>query len=146
VKVVSDDRIKVVHLGNPRTLREFLRREIWYGIGAFGSFGVDKLDLPLFGTAVFIASSIGQLAGLVVWATTGARSLFVAATALLLALLASTAFHRRRFLHGAAHAVRLSALYWIYYLGRSLSLFYIATGRPYYHRIEKRAPQPATRS
>src|SRR3569832_472641 len=32
-KVISNDNIRVIHLGNPKTLRQFLKREMWHGLG-----------------------------------------------------------------------------------------------------------------
>jgi hypothetical protein len=136
VKVISDDRIRVVHLGNPKTLKQFLRREIWYGLGAFGSLGVQKLDLPLIGTGVFAIGTLAQVGGVAQLAATRSATLLSLATALLAALLSATIYYRRRFLQSLGHALRLGGLYYLYYLGRSLSLFYIATGRPYYHHIK----------
>jgi hypothetical protein len=33
----ESQRLRVVHLGNPKSLREFYRREVWHGAGVFGS-------------------------------------------------------------------------------------------------------------
>jgi cellulose synthase/poly-beta-1,6-N-acetylglucosamine synthase-like glycosyltransferase len=32
--VISDGRMKCIHVGNPKTLREFFQKELWYGKGA----------------------------------------------------------------------------------------------------------------
>jgi glycosyltransferase involved in cell wall biosynthesis len=136
VKVISDDRTRVVHLGNPKTLRQFLRREIWHGLGAFGSLNLEKFDLPLIGTLVFIACTLGQLGGVALAVTARSMALLATSTASLFALIATTLFYRRRFLQSAGHAVRLGVLYYVYYLGRALSFFFIATGRPYYHNLK----------
>lgn len=38
LKVVSDDRLAVTHLGNPKNIKEFFLKEIWRGKGAFQNF------------------------------------------------------------------------------------------------------------
>lgn len=136
MRVISDDRIRVVHLGNPKTLAQFLRREIWYGLGAFGSLSIEKFDLPLIGTLAFLLSTLGQLAGLAAVAAGHSAGWLLASVAMLFALLGLTLTHRRRFLRGVGHTLRLACLYYLYYLGRTISLFYVATGRPYYHFIK----------
>ena len=44
--------VKAVHLGNPKTLRQFFRRELWHGAGAIGTARLARADKPLIGTAV----------------------------------------------------------------------------------------------
>jgi len=66
-KIVSDNSLKVVHLGEAATVREFLKKEIWRGSGNFRgvfSHGIIIKELPslaiplyfgLFIPAVFVA-------------------------------------------------------------------------------------------
>lgn len=132
--VVADDRVNVVHLGNPRTAGQFLRREIWYGLGALGTLRTQPFDRPFLGTLVFITASALQVAGVAQLVIGQPPRLLALGTALVLLLLAATLFHRRRFLRGPGHALQLGALYWLYYLGRSVSLGVLATGSRFDHR------------
>jgi glycosyltransferase involved in cell wall biosynthesis len=133
-KVISDDRIQVVHLGNPKTIRDFVRREIWHGLGAFGSYRLDKFDRPLLGTFAFLLCTAGQFAGLILWITGRSSFLLGVSTLALLALLSATVFYRRRFVASAGESLRLAGLYYFYFLGRSLSFYFLATDRPYSRR------------
>ncbi len=128
LKVISDDRVRVIHLGNPKSLRAFLKREIWYGLGAFGSFKVERFDKPLAGTVAFVLFTLLQVAG-IVWCV----SLFLCATLGLIALLAATLFFRRAFIREAADIPKLALLYYVFYLGRAIGLFYALRGRAYDH-------------
>jgi cellulose synthase/poly-beta-1,6-N-acetylglucosamine synthase-like glycosyltransferase len=138
-RVIADDRVRVVHLGNPRTARDFLRREIWYGLGALGTLKAEPLDLPFLGTVWFLACTTLQLAGTVTLLLGGSAALLGGATLGVLLLLVATLLHRRRFLRGPLHALQLGALYWLYYLGRSLALGLLLTGRRFDHRGRKGA-------
>lgn len=143
--VVSDDRIRVVHLGNPKTLRAFFWREVWCGLGAFGSARIQRFDKPLAGTIAFLVLTVGQLAGLVSLALDRSASLFAGSTLLLGALLGATIWVRRRFLRSPLHALRLAGLYYVYFLARSVSFWFLATRRPFYHRSRTGRPaKPAS--
>lgn len=138
--VYSDDRIRVVHLGNPKTVRQFLRREMWYGLGAFGSFRTNWCDKPLLGTIVFAVLTFLQLIGVGACVLLGDRSLFLFASAGIGALVAVTVWYRRRHLRDFVHALRLSLLYYLYYLGRAIALYFLFAGKPFYHGIKESSP------
>ena len=137
VPVISDDRVSVVHLGNPKTAAQFLRREIWYGLGAFGSFKIDWKDKPLFGTILFSLFTLLQAVGVLRFLISAQADLLLLGIALVLLLLVLTVYYRRRFIKGAAQALRLIFLYYLFYLGRMISFWYLLTKKDYYHQIRK---------
>jgi len=135
--VISDDRIRTIHLGNPKTLYQFLRREIWYGLGAFGSFRISLFDKPVIGTLIFAIAILIQLVALVgILFGLALFSWFLVATGAVVVLLLATLYYRRRYLNGVRHFFSLSLMYYLYYLGRSISLLYILMGRSFYHNIK----------
>ncbi len=138
-KVISDERIRAIHLGNPKTLYQFFRRELWYGLGAFGSFRVNCFDKPLLGTIAFLLLTIIQIVGLGVWAFGAGCTLFAVGSFGVLLLLALTVAHRRKWLRGVGHATRLLLLYYIFYFGRSIALFYVLFDKELYHNIKRKS-------
>ena len=132
-KVLADDTIIVRHLGNPKTLRQFLRREIWLGLGAFGSFRINWRDKPLAGTLLFAVATVLQIIGFVAGIFGGSFCLFIGANGLLLLLLAGTLLQRRAFIKGLRHAAILAFLYYLFYLGRSISLVLLLSEKSFYH-------------
>lgn len=135
VEVISDDSIKVTHLGNPKTLKQFLKREIWHGLGAFGSFRIKWFDKPLIGTILFLLISIFQIIGVLNIIFNGKSSLFVYSLIVLFILLNTTIFYRIKNKFNLKHWLQLLVLYYFYYLGRSISFLYIIMGRkPQRHR------------
>lgn len=127
VDIISDDSIRVVHLGNPKTLRQFLRREIWHGLGAFGSLKFNIFDKPLMGTLIFLLLSLLQVFGLINLSTR--PYIFFLSSTGLIVLLLLTVLYRRRFLKDLRHFMELLLLYYFYYMGRALSLFYLLSGK-----------------
>ncbi len=134
-KVMSDDRVRVTHLGNPKSLQAFVKREIWHGLGGLDSLRHKWTDLPLFGTFAFILLSGLQVAGLVRLALIGTGDLIAGATAGIILLLAATAFYRSAQMRNFRSFAQLAVLYYAYYLGRSISLFYILK-RQHYFRVK----------
>lgn len=51
--VWEDPAIKAVHLGNPKSLSSFYKKQRWHGLGMFGTFRVSWLDKPLIMTLGF---------------------------------------------------------------------------------------------
>ncbi len=52
--ILSNERIGVIHLGNPKNLKNFVKKQYWHSLGMFGSYRVDRFDKPLIATFIFI--------------------------------------------------------------------------------------------
>jgi hypothetical protein len=130
-KIISDDKIKVVHLKNPSSISQFLKREIWHGLGAFESLKSNSLDKAFIGTLLFIFLTSQQLAGLALWTWNGWNKLFVYSSIGIGILLLGTLFYRLKYISGFVQGVNLLILYYLFYLGRSISLLYLITKRKY---------------
>jgi len=131
VKIISDENIKVTHLGNPKTIRQFIKREIWHGIGALGSLKIKPFDKPLLGTIAFFILTIFQIVGIFL---DEQRFLFVYSTLLIVLLLTITVIWRIKYASSFLLVFQLFLLYYFYYLGRSISLLYIITDQTFYRK------------
>ena len=121
--VISDGSIKNVHLGNPKSLLHFLRKEIWYGKGLSACLNTtDWKDKTFLLTNVFLIALFLVGAGVVQVLLTGRAVLlfwgFIGITAV---VGTSTAYRtiRRRALSSFPH---LALLNLVYFFGRSISL------------------------
>lgn len=130
-KIISDENIMVTHLGNPKTIKQFLKREIWHGIGALGSLNINFFDKPLIGTVAFFILTIFQLIGIF---SGDHRLLFMYSTLLIVLLLAITVSWRRKFIASPIQGLQLFILYYVYYFGRTISFLYIITGKTFYRK------------
>jgi glycosyltransferase involved in cell wall biosynthesis len=125
-KIYDSRQIRAVHLGNPKTLRAFVRKQVWHGLGAFGSARIYWFDRPLlltFGHLLFTAAGIANL--LMAWASWPWRVMvFFAATLISPALaVAYRAFQTGKL----ARPFRSTLLYWLFLSSRTYSLFLIAS-------------------
>jgi glycosyltransferase involved in cell wall biosynthesis len=135
VKVISDNNIKVIHLGNPKTLRQFVKREIWHGLGALGSFKINWFDKPLIGTVLFSLITVFQIIGIFTIIIKGQYYLFIWSLIALFILLNATVLYRIKNKFNFKHWLQLLLLYYFYYFGRSISFLYILIGnKPQRHR------------
>jgi glycosyltransferase involved in cell wall biosynthesis len=121
-KIIADDTIQVVHHGNPKTVGTFFRRELWHGLGAFGTIGISLLDKPLLGTLSFCVLTPLQVIALMYLLFGGSPWVFFIITVFVIFLLMITIFYRRQYIRNISMAVHLLVLYYVYYLARSFSL------------------------
>ena len=137
-RVIENPDIIAYHHGIPRTLGQFFRREIWHGLGAFGTFRVNWFDPPLIGTVVFLLFHLAALAGLFVMLCGGTACLLLLAALGVVLLLLGTLVYRRRAIRSFVHGAQLFLLYYLYYAGRSVSLFLLLFRKGFYHHNDKR--------
>ncbi len=135
VPVYHDNRIRVVHEGNPKTLRQFMKREIWHGRGILESLRTNWRDKVSACTFAFAASTLLQLAGLIALLFWSSPWLLIAGTLGVLGTLTLVLAHRRRQLKGPGHTIRYAFLNYVYFLGRSVALFNNLFSIHYYHGI-----------
>ncbi len=115
-RIASDPRLRAIHLGFPRTVRAFLQRESWHGVGDFRSFSTFVRSKVAVSAAAFTLLHLVLLGSLIGRAMPLALA---AATAIVLLCLASS-YHQYR--AQPIHVILLNTgIYWIYYLGRTLA-------------------------
>ncbi len=121
VRIISDPGVGVTHYGYPKTLRQFVLREVWHGIGAFGTIRHRLVDKPLIGTLVFLMMVCLGVIGLI----QGMGALLIISSLGMLALLVASALYRGGISSGFLRVSQLLVLYFLYYSGRATSVFFI---------------------
>lgn len=129
LSVIADSAIDVVHLGNPKSLGDFFRREVWHGLGALGSLRHNAFDKPLLATVAFGIGMAGMVVGLVVRTPLSTILMLSSAAVMVGVVLASTLARVLRRPPGLVAALQLSLLFLVFYLGRLTALARIALGR-----------------
>lgn len=126
-------RVKAVHLGNPRTLREYWRRTVWHGLGMFATVGGPRFDRP---TAMMAVHLFLTAFGAFLLARPGVplAKAVAAALALQLAVPAATVAYRCVVARRTSGAGANLVLYWLYYWARLWALVLIAAGRGHRYR------------
>lgn len=127
LKVFYDYRLKCFHYGYPRTLKEFIRREVWHGKGMIVDFKNPLKSLPLLISLIYLIS-YGIFAVIVSLWFVGVHYFFVLPYVLSFMLLPLAAyafikaFRNRRFKYFPV----LFLLYLLYSFSRSFSLLGLA--------------------
>jgi GT2 family glycosyltransferase len=49
-KLFESPSLRVSHLGNPKSVRAFWEKEVWHGLGMFGTFSLREIDKPILMT------------------------------------------------------------------------------------------------
>jgi GT2 family glycosyltransferase len=135
-KIIADSRIRVVHMGNPKTLRQFFRREVWHGLGMLGSAKLNWKDRPLGGTLAFLVLTVTQLSAIPFLQTPHGSSVMTASISGIGLLLSATVLYRARRMDTLSTMPALILLYYFYYLARCLSLVLLLTQRTDFRRVK----------
>mgnify|MGYP002624125261 CR=1 FL=1 len=61
----ASSSVRVMHLGNPKSLRAFYSQNVWHSLGMFGTARTNLLDRPLLMTAAHLVLTVGTLFNLV---------------------------------------------------------------------------------
>jgi glycosyltransferase involved in cell wall biosynthesis len=120
-KVFESHAVAAVHLGNPKSMSEFLRQQIWHGLGELRMGREKRLCKPLLMTlahVTFIAAGI--MAFIFLPAPWSLRSALLVAclTAVPISATAYRSWQRRR----VYRPIAVILLYFLYFTGRSYSL------------------------
>ncbi len=126
-KIISDKKIAVIHLGNPKTVREFFQKQIWHGKGGLqillDKFPKIKLNKIVFFSLAVTLLFINSIVSAVIWYFYGDNRLFFisapAFAGLLLLVSVKSVMHSRKY----SYIFVLPLLFFVYALGRTLSLF-----------------------
>lgn len=115
--VVLNPALRVHHEGFPRTLRAFIRREMWHAAGDFQSARSVLRSLVAIATIFFVLAHLTVLAGLF------GNTLGIAVGGMTLAMCVCTASAIRKLAAGKFLAVpTTSMMFYFYYWGRALGM------------------------
>lgn len=123
-RVAIEERLKAEHLGFPRTIKAFVRREAWHGVGDYSSLSVFVRSKVSLATAAFVFFHGLFLVGL----ASGRMSVSVAGAAGVTTICLGSSYWKYR--HLPVHVILHNAvMYWFYYFGRALAMI-PGTARP----------------
>ncbi len=128
-RIERHSRIRVVHHGNPKSLRAFFAKQSWHGLGMFSTTGRREIDKPVaamtmhavlvfVGLGLLFSASMRSLAGL-----------FVIVAALNAVPVAAVAYRRGRHWRGGPSWWRAVLLYHLYFAARLRTAARIFFGR-----------------
>jgi GT2 family glycosyltransferase len=124
--ILNTPSVRVRHLGNPKTIGAFYRKQRWHALGMFGTVRMTHIDRPVAMMFAHLLSLLAAVWLLIQWPAIGVVSLLV----LPWWIPALTVVYRLR-KGGTARLGFLRAvfLYQVYYLARIAALIRVVTGR-----------------
>ncbi len=123
--VWENPKIEAVHLGNPKDLWNFYKKQRWHALGMFGTFKVSWFDKPVIMTFGYVLSWLVVLLFALRSALFDGEFPFVLAVLILLGVPAITAVFRCAQFGKFNYFLHYLWLYSIYYAARSEALFRI---------------------
>ena len=142
--LLETGRLNVVHLGNPKSVAAFFRKQLWHGSGILygGSMRLDKATVMIVAHGLAIASA--AVVALVPWIPAAVRIALV--LTLLLAVPAATVAYRGIEGGRVREPLRAVALYSVFYLARVTALVRAlwSAARPRHRSAVMTAPRPGT--
>lgn len=123
-KIISSPRLRAIHHGVPRTLRQFVKRETWHGIGDWLSLSTITTSKVALLTIAFIILHIAAIISLASGQTKYAL-ICVLGILLLCSLTAVKKYQHANLALIAQNAV----LFYFYFAGRSYSIIRAMLGR-----------------
>jgi glycosyltransferase involved in cell wall biosynthesis len=126
--------VGAIHLGNPKSVREFYRRSVWHAMGMLGTVKWRQVDKP---TAMTIAHLFATVAGLIVLIASqfGLIARLLIVVVLQLVIPGITVAYRASQTGRATRLAEGSILYWYYYWARIHALALLALRKS--HRYAK---------
>jgi len=122
--VQTSRAISAIHLGNPKALAQFFRKQVWHGLGMFGTFRGSWLDKPVIMTFAHLLLSVAAILNLLLapaalpWRIASSLLLAIAAPAITVAYRYSTVGYVYR-------PIRSLWLYYLYFTARVFAIYRI---------------------
>jgi GT2 family glycosyltransferase len=124
-KLFESPSLQVAHLGNPKTIKDFWAKEVWHGLGMFGTCSYKEVDKP---TLMMFVHAILLLCGLALlgWAMLSKdwRAIFAGTSVLFLVPFLAVVY-RASHVRRKISFVKGTFLYQVYFLARLKALLNI---------------------
>jgi glycosyltransferase involved in cell wall biosynthesis len=112
-----DKKLRVVHLGNPKSITSFIKREIWHGAGDSQSLKTIVNSKPAVVSLLILFATISFVVSIFI----SSMSLFSFSVTLILFLLTYSVFYKFKKITLKCFFVNLGLMY-MYYISRSYSI------------------------
>jgi len=115
--IVEAPQVRAIHLGNPKSLRAFYRKERWHATSSLRALQKGKLDRPTVMAIAFLACALAALVLLATLSWTGSSLILI--PALILAVPVVTALYRGFQYQAYSYIPSLATLYFVFYIVRA---------------------------
>jgi len=128
--IFNNPEIKTIHLGNPKNLKDFYKKEKWHALGMMGTFNISCFDKPFIMTMLF---AISNFIAMIILALSIMRGRFYFG---IIAAIISTGWiplitvcYRTIQFGNTTYFLHLVCLYWIYFIARANAFYGLILGK-----------------
>ncbi len=118
--MIEAPQIRVIHLGNAKTLREFFKKEKWHATSILSTMSLKKVDKPMIMTFIFMICLLISISMLPFFLFFNLNPIIIALLILLAPLM--TVLYRVYQYKNYRYFFHLIILYFLYYLVRSITV------------------------
>jgi len=118
--IIDDPAIRTIHLGNPKTLLEFIKKEKWHATSIISTMSSQKVDKPMVMTFGFMICWLVSLALIPLRIYHHFNPIYIVLPVFIVPVL--TACYRIYQYNNAKYFLHLIILYFVFYMARSLTI------------------------
>jgi glycosyltransferase involved in cell wall biosynthesis len=122
-KVINYSKIATVHLGNSKSLKQFSKKEFWYGKNMIENLLLNPLDKVFYLSLILFTSTVTLVFGFVCSVLTHNYSFVWMSFITTLTITFTSSCYRINKSKKYRYILHLNLLYFIYYFVRSLAVF-----------------------
>lgn len=115
-KIINSSKLESIHLRNPKTIAEFINKEIWYGLNMTVSLNEKIFDKVFWATVLFYFAHLLIFFGFIY------REVFFVGSLMLLFVVSISVIRRLMISRKFCYCFHLSLLYYIYFFARGLGM------------------------
>lgn len=123
--VFENPDVKAIHLGNPKNLWNFYKKQRWHGLGMLGTFNISWFDKPFIMTLIFISCVLITIISIIFNTNASVSYLGPLALITILTIPIITSIFRCIQYKNFTYMPQLVLLYLLYFVARSNSLILI---------------------
>jgi glycosyltransferase involved in cell wall biosynthesis len=132
-RILESTSVNAMHLGNPKSISAFFRRNVWHSVGMLAGQEGIRVDKPTAVLGVHLLLTLGAIAWVFLGSLAPLEMLMVVGLSQLVAPSVTVLFRRRQVKRRIEIAPSLY-LYWLYYWARAYGLGLIVIGRDAHYR------------
>jgi len=119
--VINSCDIRTVHLGNAKTVGQFIKKEIWYGKNVLDNVMQNQFDNVFCLTVSFMVANIALLVGMALICF-GHYLVMVLSAIMLMSIIVTSGIHRVMRSKKYQYFTHICFLYYLYYSARTIAL------------------------
>jgi len=123
--IIFSPHLRAVHLGNPKSVYQLFKKELWYGKGMFGTLRNKEISKPFLLAIVYLFLCFGFIYGVHKYISSGELLILSLNILLFFSIPMFCAIYKTSPPRDTRVIIQLSLIFFVYILARMISLYYI---------------------